>query len=142
MAKSYTRTPPPRQLGPKETLESLTHWRTSFKTFYKRDEAYKRFFKFGVVWNNEEENYGFTDDGGDYSAEDIAEDLRDLLNTLASFLPYSYLTDKILNTTTCWEDVWRIINDLRKYLKRVRKHIDSTMRGCYSTLSSILHQQE
>ena len=111
MAKSYTRTPPPRQLGPKETLESLTHWRTSFKTFYKRDEAYKRFFKFGVVWNNEEENYGFTDDGSDYRAEDIAEDLRDLLNTLASFLPYSYLTDKILNTTTCWEDVWRIIND-------------------------------
>ena len=102
MAKSYAKTPPPRQLGPKETLESLTHWRTSSKTSYKRDETYKPFFKFGVVWNNEEENYGFTDDENENSAEDIAEDLRDLLNTLASYLPYSYLTNKILKTTTCW----------------------------------------
>ena len=79
MAKSYVRTPPPRQLGSKESLESLTHWQTAFKTFYKRDEVYKRFFKVGVTWNYGELNYGFTDDDDGQNAEDIAEDLMDLL---------------------------------------------------------------
>ena len=110
MARNSTRTPPPRQLGSKETLESLTHWRTSFKTFYKRDEIFKRFFKVGVVWTYEEENYGFVSEE-EVDAADIAEDLSDLLNTLASYLPHSYLTEKILKTSTCWEDIWHIIYD-------------------------------
>ena len=108
MARNYSRTPPPRQLGPNETLESLTHWQTSFKTFYKRDEVFKRFFKVGVTWDHNVENYGMQDDD-EYSAEDMAEDLTDLLNTLAGYLPHSYLTDKIVRTSTCWKDVWAII---------------------------------
>ena len=39
----------------------------------------------------------------------MAEDLTGLLNTLASYLPYSYLTDKITKNSTCWNDVWEII---------------------------------
>ena len=37
------------------------------------------------------------------------EDLIDLLNTLAGFLPNSYLTDKLVSNTKSWTDVWQII---------------------------------
>ena len=95
MTRNSVRRPPPRQLGPKETLELLTHWQTAFRTFYKRDDVYKRFFRSGITWSYEEENYGFVNEENE-DAVDIAEDLIDLLNTLASYLPHSYLTDKIL----------------------------------------------
>ena len=40
----HSRTPP-RQLGAKETLESPSHWQTTFRTFYKKDDSYKIFSK-------------------------------------------------------------------------------------------------
>ena len=107
MARNISRTPPPRQLGSEETLESLTHWQNSFKTFYKRDDVYKRFFKPNITWNSNEPNYGFNQG----NAEDIAEDLMDLLNTLSGYLPFSYLTNKILKNTTNWKEVWNIVYD-------------------------------
>ena len=77
MSKTVTRTPPPRQLGNKETLESLLHWKTAFKTFYKRDDSYKIFFKPNTVWNFNSPNYGFVEDDEDgRSPEDISEDLK------------------------------------------------------------------
>ena len=70
------------------------------------------FLELELKWNSDEDNYGMQADvANEYSAEDIAEDLKDLLNTLASYLPHSYLTDKILKTSTCWKDVWTIIYD-------------------------------
>ena len=112
MSKNFSRTPPPRQLGSKETLETLSHWQTSCKTFYKRDDIYKRFLKPTIRWNAAEVNYGFTDEAeGDRSGSEIAEDLIDLLNTVLSYLPHSYLTDKIVNTSKCWNDIWSIIYD-------------------------------
>ena len=112
MSKNFSRNPPPRQLGSKETLETLSHWQTLFNTFYKRDDIYKRFFKPTVSWNAAEVNYGFTDEAeGDRSGSEIAEDLIDLLNTVSSYLPHSYLTDKIVNTSKCWNDIWSIIYD-------------------------------
>ena len=42
---------------------------------------------------------------------DMKEDLVDLLNTLAGYLPHSYLTDKILKSTKGWKDVWNVIHD-------------------------------
>ena len=110
MTRNISRTPPPRQLGTKETLESLTHWQNSFRTFYKRDDVYKRFFKSTISWDSKNPNYGFEADADvDKTAEDIAEDFMDLLNTLSGYLPFSYLTDKILKNTTSWADVWSII---------------------------------
>ena len=112
MTRNVSHTPPPRQLGSQETLESLTHWQNSFKTFHKRDDAYKRLFKPNISWNSSEPNYGLQSaDNEDRSAEDIAEDLMDLLNTLSGYLPFSYLTDKILKNTTNWKDVWHIVYD-------------------------------
>ena len=112
MTRNTTRTPPPRQLGSSETLESLLHWKTTFRTFYKKDEAFKRFFRVGTTWNPNNNNYGLVDDENDErDVEELSEDLSDLLHTLASYLPHAYLTDKIVKTTTCWDDVWGVIND-------------------------------
>ena len=113
MARNYSRTPPPRPLGAHETLESLSHWQTTFKSFYKKDDSYKIFFKKDQKWNYLRQNYDLQDetDGGKRTASELAEDLADLLNTLAGYLPHSYLTDKILKSSSGWADVWRIIHD-------------------------------
>ena len=39
-----------------------------------------------------------------------SEELKDLLSTLAGYLPHSYLTDKILQSSS-WPSVWKIIRD-------------------------------
>lgn len=109
--KSSSRTPPPRQLVNNESLESLTHWKTSFRTFYKRDDSFRIFFKPNFQWNPNAPNYGLSDENGEEgrSAEELCHDLMDLLNIMAGYLPNSYLTDKILKSTTNWEDVYGII---------------------------------
>ena len=110
--RSQSRTPPPRQLSANETFESLTHWGTTFRTFYKKDETYKIFFTKNYEWDPCKENYGLANEdvGEKREASDLSEDLKDLLNTLAGYLPHSYLTDKLLKTKN-WIDVWRIIHD-------------------------------
>ena len=99
----HARTPPPRQLSSHETLESLTHWETTFRTFYKRD-SYKIFFKKShSEWDYTKAHYGLNNEVGGESRkkDELAEDL---LNTLAGYLPYSYLTDKILKHSKGWKD--------------------------------------
>ena len=95
------RNPPPRQLNKKETLETLTHWETTFKTFYKRDESYKCFFKPNMKWNPSEAYYGLQDENegsNPRKRDELCEDLKDLLHTFAGYLPHSYLTEKILKS--------------------------------------------
>ena len=112
MSVLHARTPPPRQLGAKETLDTLTHWRTTFRTFYKRDDAYRHFIKETSTWDPSDANYNQVDEGAaglKRKAADMKEDLVDLLSTLAGYLPHSYLTDKIVSGTKCWRDVWNVI---------------------------------
>ena len=56
------RTPPPRQLTVNESLESLSHWRTTFRTFYKRDECYRLFFRSDFKWDPSKPKYGLSDE--------------------------------------------------------------------------------
>ena len=111
-------TPPPRQLGTKETLDNLIHWRTTFRTFYKRDDNYKHFVQESITWDPNHHTYNqvaeaVLDANGDLTpiglkrtAEQMKEDLVDLLYTLAGYLPHSYLTDKIVLESKGWKDVW------------------------------------
>ena len=62
MSRNIARNPPPRQLTIKETLETLTHWETTFKIYYKRDEIYRAFFKADFKWNPNEECFGLQDE--------------------------------------------------------------------------------
>ena len=133
MSIVHARTPPPRQLGTKETLDTLIHWRTTFRTFYKRDSNYKHFVQESTTWDPNHDTYNQVDEvvrdaNGDpvldtdtqnpkpiglgRTAEQMKEDLLDLLNTLAGYLPHSYLTDKIVEDTKGWKDVWDIIYEL------------------------------
>ena len=108
---AVVRTPPPRPLGSVETLESLTHWITTFKTYFKRDDSFKSFIRENCTWDPSHPSYDQVGKtvGLKRSATEMKEDLVDLLNTLAGFLPHSYLTDKILTNTKGWKDVWEII---------------------------------
>ena len=94
MSVNHAKTPPPRPLGANETLESLTHWRTTFRTFYKRDDCYRSLIRDSAAWNPSEANYAQVVEtvGMKRSAADMKEDLLDLLHTVAGYLPHAYLT--------------------------------------------------
>ena len=113
MSRNIARNPPPRQLTIKETLETLTHWETTFKIYYKRDEIYRAFFKADFKWNPNEECFGLQDETAGSNPQmkaELCEDLKDLLNTFSGYLPHSYLTGKILKSSS-WKSVWRIVHD-------------------------------
>ena len=92
---------PPHQLMKKETLDSLSHWQTSVKNYFRRFSDSAEFFKWNSTWT-QGENYGFKGPG----ANDKADNLEALLDTIASFLPCPYITHKITKTMTCISSVW------------------------------------
>ena len=82
------RNPPPRMLTATETLHSLNHWKTAFRTYYRRDSYFKSFLLPNATWTNvAADNYGqIAETNGQTetrSAVDKGEDLQDFLNTLA-----------------------------------------------------------
>ena len=109
------RSPPPRMLTMSESLHSLNHWRTAFRTYYRRDSYYKSFLLPDATWDPRAENYGQTADnentGITRSALDKGEDLKDFLHTLAGYLPFPYLTEKIVSGSNNLNNVWDIIYD-------------------------------
>ena len=105
---NYVRTPPPRALTQKETLDTLDHWKSLFRNFFRRDSSYKQFLKGSCQWNSTLENYGLQA-LDDEEPADRAENLVDFLYTLAGFLPHSYLTKKIVKDSICLQDCWDII---------------------------------
>ena len=92
---------PPRQLGEKETLETLTHWKSQVRNYFRRDEFYKVFISSAKKWSPDRANYGLVEEtaGLKRTAEDLKEDLIAFLTTLSGFLPHSYLTERITNAT-------------------------------------------
>ena len=97
--------PPPRQLGQKETLDSLDQWKNQFRIFYKRDETLTEFFRPGARWNSTQLSYGLTGE----EAQTRADNLELLLNQVGSHLPFPYLNQRIVKDTKNFTDVWTII---------------------------------
>ena len=91
------RCPPPRPLSQKETLDSLNHWKTLFRNYFRRDSIYKQFLATNFTWDPSQANYGLATVGTD-TAEARKENLEDFLYTLAGFLPHSYLTTRLSRT--------------------------------------------
>ena len=106
------RNPPPRMLTSTETLYSLNHWKTSFRTYYRRDTYYKGFLLPQATWDPHASNYGQTDDVHNNtvvrSAQDKGEDLHDFLNTIVGYLPFPYLTEKIVGASKNLAEVWEL----------------------------------
>ena len=57
-ANISVRNPPPRMLNAKETLHSLDHWKTIFRTYYRRDSIFKAFLLPTAAWNPNAIDYG------------------------------------------------------------------------------------
>ena len=102
------RCPPPRPLSQQETLDSLNHWKTLFRNYFRRDSIYKQFLAKNFTWDPSQVNYGLVTVGDD-TAEARKENLEDFLYTLAGFLPHSYLTDKIVKDSKSLQQCWNII---------------------------------
>ena len=77
---SYDKFPPPRPLTKKETLDTLDHWHSQFRTFHP-------FLSASFKWDPSQTNFGFinetNEEGGVYEASEKAEHFADLLNVLS-----------------------------------------------------------
>ena len=104
--RNTPKVPYPRQLTKHETLDSLSHWVTSVRNYFRRFPDYAEFFKRTCLWTHSA-NYGFS--GTD--APDKADNLEALLDTIASFLPGPYITHQITKTATSTQSVFDIIFD-------------------------------
>ena len=108
--------PPPRMLTANESLHSLNHWKTAFRTYYRRDAYFKAFLQPTATWTNSATtHYGqIADREGETvirSAADKGEDLQDFLHTLSGYLPFPYLTEKIVSGSANLQDIWNTIYD-------------------------------
>ena len=107
---TFVKLPPPRQLTQSESLDSLDHWKSIFRSYFRRDSIFKQFLETTCTWNPVVTNYGLEEKGG-MKAEERGDALVDFLNNLAGFLPHSYLTSKLQENTTSLKDCWKIIDE-------------------------------
>ena len=105
---TFVKLPPPRQLTQSETLDSLDHWKSSFKNYFRRDSVFKQFLN--CKWDPSKENYGLGE-MDDMPNERRKDALIDFLSNLAGFLPHSYLTSKLIENTKNLEGCWKIIEE-------------------------------
>ena len=110
IAATYVKLPPPRQLTKNETLDTLDHWKSIFRSYFRRDSIFKQFLASECSWDPNQPNYGLQDQDGQ-PASDRKDALIDFLNNLAGFLPHSYLTTKLEKNTKCMNDCWNIIEE-------------------------------
>ena len=142
----------PRKLGQTETVQSLNHWKTIFRTYYRRCEYVGLFLIPTTKWDTTKKNdYGFEDeaDGAKRKKEVIKEDLDGFFDSIAGYLPHDYVSSKLRGETTCIEDVWRIIYDIydaevspRSFLDYValKKEPEETYRNFWNRLVGYVSQ--
>ena len=97
--------PYPRQLQANETLDTLTHWKSHVRNYFRRDDNLKPFFARNSTWDQTLDDYGFV--GNDAAAR--ADNLEGLLDTISGFLPGPYLTAQITKHTSSIEEVFQVI---------------------------------
>ena len=97
--------PYPRQLNSNETLDSLTHWKSHVRNYFRRDENLKGFFARTCTWQPTATNFGFTGD----EANSKADNLEGLLDTICGFMPGPYLTAQITRQSKSMKDVFDFI---------------------------------
>ena len=96
-----------RQLTTSETLDTLAHWKSHVRNYLKSNENYRVFFLRATVWDATKPNYGFIGE----EAEEKADNLESVLDTIVSFMPGPFLTHDITNKSTSMEGVFKIIWD-------------------------------
>ena len=105
----------PRKLEQTESLQTLNHWRTVVKNYFRRCQFYSFFLRPGLTWTSSGTR-GFTinseTSGLKRSPEVLASDLEGFLSTIGTYLPFDYVTEKLLVETTNIESVWSIIYEI------------------------------
>ncbi len=105
IALKFPKCPYPRQLTKKETMDSLSHWQSCMRNYFRRTPQYAQFFRRNAIWDPSKTNYGFQGDESDVQADD----LECLLDTIASFMPGPYITHQITKMTINMQSVWDVI---------------------------------
>ena len=104
----------PRKLEQRENLQSLNQWKCVFTNFYRRCQFHGYFLTPGMTWSNDR-NRGFITDepsGLKRTPEVLASDLDGFLSTIASYLPFDYIAEKLITQSTNMLTVWSIIYEL------------------------------
>ena len=103
---TFVKLPPPRQLTQSETLDSLDHWKSIFRNYFRRDSGFKQFLN--SKWDPAAPQYGLEEKDG-MTAEERKDALVDFLSNLEGFLSHSYLTSTLQENTKSLEDCWNVI---------------------------------
>ena len=86
---TFVKLPPPRQLTQSETLDSLDHWKSIFRNYFRRDSVFKQFLESTCKWDSSvPDTYNLEAKDG-MSPEERKDALVDFLSNLAGFLPHS-----------------------------------------------------
>ena len=104
----------PRKLEQTESLQSLNHWQIVVKNYFRRCPYYSYFLAPGLKWDNSQ-NRGFTVDeetGLKRSPASLASDLEGFLSTIGTYLPFDYVTEKLISETTDLDSVWALIYEI------------------------------
>ena len=64
-------------------LDTLTHWKSRVRNYFRRDDILKIFFARDNTWTPTRDNYGFSGEGN----AEKADHLEGLLDTIAGFMP-------------------------------------------------------
>ena len=101
------RLPVPRPLGDEETMESLSHWWTTFRNYYRRDKYVGGFLISTFKWDPSKPHYGFEDEatGLKRAKADLADDLTGFMEIISSHMKNSYITERLKTSTKNIEDV-------------------------------------
>ena len=85
-----------------------------FRNYFRRCQFYSYFLQPGINWTNTA-NRGFIANetsGLKRTPELLASDLEGFLECLASYLPFDYVSDKLLQESTNMDTVWSIIYEI------------------------------
>ena len=111
MTTHHIKVNPPRALTSEETQQSMQQWKINFKQYMKRDDSYRIFLN--LEWNSSRLNYGLAAeaDGQKRTPAVLADDLKDFLHILSSYVPHGYLTDKIIARSESLVSAFKIIEE-------------------------------
>ena len=103
----------PRKLEQQESRQSLNHWRTVFRNFYRRCQYYSLFLLPSTHWDQSQYR-GFTQEnsGLKRDPETLASDLEGFLDCVASYLPFDYVAEKLRSESHNIQSVWSIIYEI------------------------------
>ena len=113
-SQSQPRALAPRRLDQQETLQSLNHWRSVFRNYYRRCPYYGLFLLPSTRWTSSG-NRGFTSaeqTGLKRDPATLAADLEGFLDCIGSYCPFDYIGQKLREESMNIQNVWDILYEI------------------------------